>query len=142
MNSGQQQPHLDKADLQSLAAFRAALRRFTRTAEDNALAESITGQQYQLLLAIAGQEGREWMTVAEAAEALLIAPHAAVGLINRCETAGLVGRRPGTADRRQVHIFLTPTGAGRVQSVARRNHDELHSLLAALKAVERGGRSG
>ena len=137
MNSQQLPPVLGKADLESLAAFRAALRRFTRTAEDNALAESVTGQQYQLLLAIAGQGGREWITVAEAAEALLIAPHAAVGLINRCEAAGLVTRRPGTTDRRQVHISLTPKGAQQVQSVALRNRNELQNLLEALKAVQR-----
>jgi DNA-binding MarR family transcriptional regulator len=115
-----------------LAQFRYALRRFLRQCEDSARGEHLTGQQYQLLLCIKGETGTGSMAIVDLAHSLQVAHHAAVGLIDRCEAAGLVERRQDTVDRRQVLISLTELGEARVAAVANRNRDELNLLREVL----------
>ena len=123
---------LTKADYEALAGFRRTLRRFLHNTEANARAEGITPQQHQLLLAIMGQPDRAWANVTELAEALQILHHAAVGLVNRCERAGLVLRTPGTRDRREVHVSLTPRGEEVLARLAESNRAELEMLRRSL----------
>jgi DNA-binding MarR family transcriptional regulator len=123
---------LSKADYEALAAVRATLRRFLRVSEENARREGITPQQHQLLLAVKGQPERDWATVGELAEALQIRHHAAVGLVDRCEQAGLVIRAPDSRDRRQVRVGVTVEGEGVLARLAHSNRDELRVLREAL----------
>ncbi|MQR01472.1 MarR family winged helix-turn-helix transcriptional regulator [Glaciimonas soli] len=119
---------LTKKDFESLSEFRYQLRRFLRFSEDVAHAEGMTALQYLLLLHIKGSAGREYATVGELAERLQAKQHGVVALISRCEKAGLVSRSTGTADRRQVHVSLTPAGEQCLQRVAALHRDELTSL--------------
>jgi DNA-binding MarR family transcriptional regulator len=128
-----QQPILTKADYESLAAFRNALRRFLHFSEQAARAEGLTPQQHQLLLAIKGQPGREWASVTDLAEALQIRHNAAVGLVDRCVSAGLVQRAVSQEDRRQVQITLTGQGEQMIAKLSRRNQAELRALRQALQ---------
>ena len=75
---------LSKEDYESLASFRGALRRFLRFSEEGARAAGITPQQHQALLAVMGQNGRDWASISEIAEFLQLKHHTAVGLIDRC----------------------------------------------------------
>ncbi len=122
-----------KLDYEALAAFRYALRRFLRFSEEGARAAGLTPQQHQLLLAVKGHPGREWVSITELAEALQIRHHAAVGLVDRCEGARLIHRTPDPRDRRQVRVLLTVKGDGILGRLSTRNRRELRTLRQALR---------
>lgn len=124
---------IDKLDYEALAAFRYALRRFLRFSEEGARAAGLTPQQHQLLLAVKGHPGREWVSITELAEALQIRHHAAVGLVDRCEGARLIRRTPDPQDRRQVRVFLTAKGERILGRLSNRNRRELETLRQALR---------
>jgi DNA-binding MarR family transcriptional regulator len=128
---------LDKSVFEALAAFRYVLRRFLRFSEENARAAGLTPQQYQVLLAIKGQPGREWATVGELAKALQVTHHAAVGLVDRCASAGLARRAPDPDDRRHVRVSLTARGDAVLSALVDRNRRELATLGRAFGASAR-----
>jgi len=124
---------LTKQDYESLAAFRAAIRRFTRFSEEGSRDVGITPQQHQALLAIMGQPGKQWASVAEIADFLQLKHHTAVGLVDRCVGAGLVERNPDPDDRRQVRVSLTPRGEELLRHLSTRNLRELKNLRKLMK---------
>lgn len=126
-------PRFTKTDLQALADFRYELRRFLRFSEDAARSEGLTPLQYQVLLQIAGFPGRQWALVGELADRLQMAPHGVVALLSRCERAGLIERRQGSKDRRQVEVHLTRKGAAATMRVATRNWPELQALSSVFR---------
>ncbi len=67
-----------KADYETLAAFRYALRHFLHFSEEAAGKVGLTPQQHQALLAIKGYPGRDCVTIGELAERLRIAPSSSV----------------------------------------------------------------
>jgi DNA-binding MarR family transcriptional regulator len=99
-----------KQDLEAMSVFRYELRKFLRVSEEIANAAGITTLQYQLLLHVRGFTDRPWATVGELAERLQAAPNGTAALVSRCESAGLVMRKPDADDRRQVQVHLTPKG--------------------------------
>lgn len=129
------QPPLTKADYESLSEFRHQLRRFLRFSEEAAQAEGLTPQQYQLLLHVKGYPGRDWATVGELAERLQVQQHGVVALVSRCEAAGLVSRRPGQVDRREVHVRLTASGQARLRRLAELHRTELQSLSGVFRVA-------
>jgi len=124
---------LSKHDYESLAAFRAAIRRFTRFSEEGARSAGITPQQHQAMLAIMGQPERQWASIAEIAEFLQLKHHTAVGLVDRCVAAGFVERNPDTVDRRQVRVTLTEKGERLLAHLSTRNLRELKNLRRLMK---------
>jgi DNA-binding MarR family transcriptional regulator len=101
---------LSKAEYETLASFRCAVRKVLNDGDEAARKIGITPQQNQALLAIRGFPGREYVTVGELAEWLQIRHHSAVGLVDRLESLGYVKRRQSTEDRRTVHVQLTARG--------------------------------
>ncbi|SEJ74154.1 MarR family winged helix-turn-helix transcriptional regulator [Paraburkholderia diazotrophica] len=99
-----------KEELEAMSAFRYELRKFLRMSEEISSAAGVTTLQYQLLLHVRGFEGRQWATVGELAERLQAAPNGTAALVSRCESAGLVTRKPDASDRRQVQVHLTRKG--------------------------------
>src|SRR4051812_44280835 len=87
---------LTKADFESLAAFRRALRQFLRFSEEGSRAVGLTPQQHQLLLGIKGQPGQDFANLRQIADFLQLKHQTVVGLVDRCEAAGLVTRKPST----------------------------------------------
>jgi len=126
-------PVPSKAQLMALSAFRHRLRRFLRFSEDAARRAGLTVLQYQLLLHIAGFEGREWATVGELAELLQAKPHGVVALVSRCEDLGFVRRRPGRHDLRQVEVHLSPKGRRYLARLAAQHQEPLLLLAEALE---------
>jgi DNA-binding MarR family transcriptional regulator len=124
---------ITKAEFEALAAFRYAIRRFLHFSEQAARRAGVTPQQHQLLLAIKGFPGRTSATVSELAERLQMHPHSMVGLIDRTEEQGLVQRAPGTTDRRQVYVALTPAGETLLHKLAVIHRRELRSMRDALQ---------
>jgi len=117
-----------KADYETLAEFRYALRHYLRFSKNAVETAGITLQQHQALLIIIGFPGREQVTIGELAERLQIRHHSAVGLVDRLEEQGLVERTPNEEDRRRVFIGLTEKGVGVLESLASMHREELRYL--------------
>ena len=93
----------------------------------------MTPQQHQCALAIRGQQGRNWATISEIADALQIRHHAAVGLVDRAERKGWVKRRVDPTDRRQVRVTVTRRGESALERLTEGNRRELRALQLALR---------
>src|SRR5882724_11158359 len=126
---------LIKAQYETLAAFRYALRQFVRFSEQAAQAAGITAQQHQALLAIKGFPGRDRVTVGELAERLCLRHHSVVGLIDRLELEKLVCRRTSTEDRRQVLIELTAGGENMLAKLAAMHREQLKRIGPELSGL-------
>lgn len=72
------------------------------------------------------------MTIGDLAEELQIQPNSAVGMAKRLEERGLIERRRGELDRRQVYIALTETGAAMLERLAVIHKAELVRALPAF----------
>ena len=131
--------NLNKSTIEALAAFRYVLRRFVRYSEERAYKAGLTPQQYQVILAIEGQPGRDWATITDLAEALQVQHNAVVGLVTRCEQNGLVTRTRDSEDRRQVCVSLTHKGREALRSIAAENLAELKDMLLSLEMLFHDG---
>jgi DNA-binding MarR family transcriptional regulator len=116
------------ADFETLSNFRYQLRRFLRWSEQLTRRSGVTNLQYLLMLHLKGFAQREWATIGELAERLQAQHHGVVALVTRCENLGLVERRPGRADGREVEVHLTRKGDRLVDRLARLHRDELMRL--------------
>jgi DNA-binding MarR family transcriptional regulator len=122
------EPPFAKAEFETLSNFRYQLRCFLHLSEQLTRRLAITNLQYLLLLHIKGFPGREWATITELAERLQSKHHGVVALVSRCEKLGLVERRAGRADGREVEVHLTRKGEKAVDRLARLHRDELMRL--------------
>ncbi|MBZ5486503.1 winged helix-turn-helix transcriptional regulator [Halomonas aquamarina] len=123
-----QQPPLDKREFEQLSQFRYRLRCFLRQSEDICRRHGLTPLQYQLLLHLRGFPEREWASIGELAERLQAKHHGVVALVDRCEQLGLVERRRGREDRRQIEVHLLEEGVTRVTQIAQAHQPELRHL--------------
>ena len=126
---------MTKADYELLAAFRYALRKFLGFSENAAIANGVSPQQYQTLLAIEGFPGRNWVTIGELAEQMRIAHHSAVGMVDRMEGLGLLKRASSEQDRRRVQVSLTRKGHYILEKLYRIHRAELRSVGPQLAAL-------
>jgi DNA-binding MarR family transcriptional regulator len=126
---------LDKEGLERMSRFRWQLRRFLRFSEEAAKAEGVTALQYFLLLHTQGFPGREWASVSELAERLQAQPHGVLALVDRCEQAGYVRRRPNALDGRVVEVHLTAKGMRLVEQLAARHQAQLAALGEVVEAA-------
>jgi DNA-binding MarR family transcriptional regulator len=126
---------LTKADYELLAAFRYALRKFLGFSENAAIANGVSPQQYQTLLAIEGFPGRNWVTMGELAAQMRIAHHTAVGMVDRMEGLGLLKRASSEQDRRRVQVSLTRKGHCILEKLYRIHRAELRSVGPQLAAL-------
>ena len=124
-----------EADIEAIAAFRYAIRRFLRFSEQAARREHITPQQHQLLLALKGFPNRDYATVSELAHRLQMRQHSVVGLIDRTARVGLVRRERGTHDRREVFIYVTPDGDALLARLTELHRQELVTMRDALSGT-------
>ena len=122
----------DKKMMRELAWFRYNLRRFLRFSEEAARACGVTPQQHQLMLGIAGFTPRGRATISELAEFLQERNNSVVGLVERAADSGLVRRRAGKSDRRQVVVSLTPRGEEILATLSRLHHDEVRRLRSGV----------
>jgi DNA-binding MarR family transcriptional regulator len=126
---------IDKVAYVQLARFRAAIRSFLHFSEERARAAGLTPQQHQMLLAIKGQPERDWATPGEIATFLQVGHNAAVGLITRAETAGLVQRGPHPDDGRKVAVSLTQQGEGLLAELSADHRRELERLAPTIHSL-------
>lgn len=134
---------LTKAEYETLAAFRFALRKFLRFSEAAAEARGITPQQYQALLAIKGFPGREHVTVRELSDRLQVKHHSAVGLIDRLVAEKLASREASPEDGRRVHVKLTARGEQILGNLASAHREQLRSIGPEIsRLLQRLGKAG
>jgi DNA-binding MarR family transcriptional regulator len=124
---------VSKQECEELARFRYGLRRFLRFSEIAVRRVNLRPQQYQLLLAIKGFPGRDWVTIGEAAERLQIRHNSAVGLVDRCEKLGIVRREPHPGDRRVIVLKVTDAGDELLRMLVPLHRDELTQLSSLLE---------
>ena len=91
--------------------------------------EDVTLTQYRSLVVLASRGPK---TVAELADLVAVTPPTASRLCDRLVKKGLIRRRAGRHDRRQVHIALTATGRELIDAVTVRRRREIADLLAAI----------
>jgi len=126
---------LTKRHYETLAAWRYALRRFLQFSQEAAKGAAIPPQQHQALLVIKGAPGRDFATVGDIAERLLLKHHSAVGLVDRLVSRQLVQREVSTADRRRIEVRLTPKGEALVERLSAAHLRELRQLRPELKRL-------
>ena len=119
---------ITKAEYETLAAFRHALRKFLHFSETAAQTAGVTPQQHQALLAIKGFPGRESVTVGELAERLQLRHHSVVGLIDRLVLEKLVARAPSAEDRRRVLVQLTRRGEKTLEKLSALHREQLRRV--------------
>lgn len=129
---------LADADYAALAAWRYALRRFLSASEAITRTAGVSPTQYQLLLFVksfpAGQP-----SIADLAERLQIRHQSAVGLVDRCEEAGLVRRERDPANGRRVLVEMTARGASLLRRLASAHFATIESLGLAFSPPFSGG---
>ena len=125
---------LSKSDFEEISELRYRMRRFLRFSEQAVRRSGITPLQYLLLLHIHGFPGRDWATIAELAERLQAEHHGVVALVSRCEKLGLVAKRRGRVDRREVHVSLLAKGRKSLLRLALLHRAELGVLRSAFNA--------
>lgn len=134
------------AQYRALAEVRYRVRRFLNFSEGCAREAGLEPQQHQLLLAIRGLPQGLDATVGCLADRLQIQHNSAVELVNRSAKRGLVRKRAGRRDRRQVLLEITSRGQRVLERLAVAHRTELRSvapaLVGALAAlVERSARA-
>ncbi len=123
---------MTKEDFEALSELRYQIRRFLRFSEQAVRRAGITPLQYLLLLHLRGVPDRDWATIAELAERLQAKHHGVVALVRRCDHLGLVFKRRGSSDRREVHVRLSAKGMATLNRLALLHRDELRSLRQAF----------
>jgi DNA-binding MarR family transcriptional regulator len=119
---------LTKEVYEYLAEFRYQLRKFQKFSDSAARKLGLTSQQHQLMLAIKGFPGRDFVTARELAERLQITHHACVGLIDRCEALGLVLRRQNPDDGRSILIEVTQLGIEFLEQLSEIHLEEIKRI--------------
>jgi DNA-binding MarR family transcriptional regulator len=127
-------------ELRVLSEFRYQIRKFLHFSESAARAIGLEPRQHQLLLAIKGFAGEGLgPTIGYLAERLQIRHHSAVELVDRMETHGMVHRRAGAQDRRQVIVALSDAGEQILRELSAQHIAEIQQtgpgLVAALQQV-------
>jgi DNA-binding MarR family transcriptional regulator len=124
---------------QVMAELRYQIRRFLRFSELTAREVGLEPQQYQLMLVLKGPPNDFRGRMGEVAERLQIQHHSTVELVDRLARRGMVRRRRGTDDRREVLLELTPKGDKILRELAIRHREELRlvgpEMVSALKKI-------
>ena len=130
-------------DYQALAEFRYHIRRFLRFSEHAARAAGLKPQQHQLLLALKGLPDGNRSTIGELAERLQIQHHSTVELVDRLVKRGLLLRKRGGADRREVMLQLTVKADKLLRELSLHHQEELRNtgptLVASLRKMMNSG---
>lgn len=130
---------ISKGQYEALAEIRYRIRMFLAFSEACARAAGIEPGQHQLLLALRGLPAGARPTIGTVAERLGVQHHSAVELAKRAALAGLVLRRAGTRDKREVTLVITPRGEGVLEALSREHRAELATsapaLVRAMRAV-------
>jgi len=113
------------------------LRHFLAFSEAAAIEAGLTPQQHQLMLAIKGAPSKDFLSIGEIAERLLVRHHTIVELVDRLTTLGLVVRKPDPADKRKIQVSLTRAGNAAIDRLSSIHIEELDSIRPTLRKLLR-----
>jgi DNA-binding MarR family transcriptional regulator len=126
-------------DYRSLASFRYEIRKFLAFSEQAARDAGIEPQQHQLLLAVKGLPKDLRPTIRTLAERLCIQHHTTVELVDKLEERGLLERKRGVEDRREVLLRMTLSGTALLQTLSKIHREQLRTvgpaMVSALGAI-------
>jgi DNA-binding MarR family transcriptional regulator len=109
-------------------------RRLQRRVEQQTATENgLTSAQFGVLFLLGQRDGA---LIGEVAEALDLVPSAMTGLADRMERAGLVKRKPDSADGRATRVYLTSTGQAVRKSAATRTRALNNELIKGFSEKE------
>jgi DNA-binding MarR family transcriptional regulator len=129
-------------EVQRVAEFRAALRRFQARSDQAARSADLTPQRYLLLVTIKGApDGSERATVSEVADRLYMPQTTVSDLVARAEAVGLLRRVPSEVDGRMAHLSLTDEGERRLSGCMEALENDRAELELALSSATRRMRS-
>jgi len=121
------------ADSQLTIEVNAALRKLMQLVQTRSKKmrkeTGITGPQLLAMKTLADSPG---LSISELARRIYLHPATVVGIVDRLEAHGLVGRTPSTKDRRQVEVKLTRGGKAALRKTPVAARD---SLLAGLETL-------
>jgi DNA-binding MarR family transcriptional regulator len=121
------------SEVQRVAEFRMAMRRFVRRSDEIAQSAGLTPQRYSLLMMIkASKRGDEQASVGELARSLQLAQNTVTELVNRAVAEGLVTRTPSSEDGRVAYVRLTDEGERRFGKAFQGLAEERAALRAAV----------
>jgi DNA-binding MarR family transcriptional regulator len=126
-------------ELEALANFRFALRKFLAFSEGAAADEGVTMQWYQALLVIKTFHGDGPISIGELADQLMIRNHSATELVSRLDQANLVRRKTDAVDRRRSLVVMTPSGARCLDRLALLHLRELRKIKGAFTSLFQSG---
>lgn len=130
---------LTELEYRALAEFRYVLRCFTTFSEAAARSADLEPQQHQLLLALKGLPPDLRPTIRTLAERMQLRHNSTVELAQRSIESGLVERRTGTTDRRQVLLSITARGERLLLRLSIAHREQMRSaapeLIQALQAI-------
>jgi DNA-binding MarR family transcriptional regulator len=118
------------------------LRRFLAFSEAAALKAGLTPQQHQLMLSIKGAPGRDFLSIGEIADRLLVRHHTIVELVDRLTVLGLVERSPDPDDKRRIHVSLTKAGNAAIDKLSSIHIEELDSIRPTLRKLLKQSEAG
>ncbi|HVZ06218.1 MarR family winged helix-turn-helix transcriptional regulator [Hyphomicrobium sp.] len=118
------------------------MRRFLAFSEAAALKAGLTPQQHQLMLSIKGAPGRDFLSIGEIADRLLVRHHTIVELVDRLTVLGLVERSPDPDDKRRIHVSLTKAGNAAIDKLSSIHIEELDSIRPTLRKLLKQSEAG
>jgi DNA-binding MarR family transcriptional regulator len=121
-------------ELESVAEFRVALRRFLAASENETAASGLTARQYDLL-AVLHHPARPRVTPGSVADELALSKSAATELLSRAVKAGLVHREIDPANARTKLVTATPEGTRRFFGAVIALRSERARLFAPLRVA-------
>ena len=127
---------VNQTQIEALAGFRSALRRFLAFSEQATKAAGVTAQQYQALLAIKAWPHHS-ITVGDLAEELLLRAHGGVQLVDRLAALGLVQRARSETDKRSICVSLTEKGEATFLHLATQHLQQLNKRKKQLADIVR-----
>ena len=102
--------------------------------EQRARALGLSRSQWQLLAALTRNEGVQQSVLADLLD---IEPITLGRLVDRCQKAGLIERRPDARDRRVWRLFLTPAAHPVLEVMQRIGAATREETLAGLSGADR-----
>jgi len=106
----------------------AGLRAHLREAHDTTL------PRFDVMAAMYRRRGA--LTMSELSRLLLVSNGNATAVVDRLEKDGLARRTPAEADRRTIHVALTPAGTAAFEAMAAGHEARLDALLAGLDETD------
>jgi DNA-binding MarR family transcriptional regulator len=131
----QRHPVLSKANYEALAEFRSELRKFLAFSEAAALKAGLTPQQHQLMLAVKGAPARDFLSIGEIADRLLLRHHTIVELVDRLAELGFVERNPDPTDKRKIQVSLSREGNAAIDRLSSIHIEELKNIRPTLRKL-------